>query len=123
MVTVKECKIGKGVFAKQKFKKGDVIGEARGSIVKWKELPEESSYYCIELNQKEVLDPQAPFRFLNHSCLPNAFLQVKRKKVKIIAKKAIRIDDEITIDYYWETDKTEHPVSCLCGTSKCRGII
>jgi len=55
----------------------------------------------------------------NHSCDANtAFVGLN-----IIAKRNIRMGDELTLDYATFLDENAEPFECLCGASNCRGII
>lgn len=66
-----------------------------------------------------VLLPE-PERHLNHSCDPNAYLHTVDDEVRVVARRAIRAGEEITIDYLINT----HGGSswrCRCGAERCRG--
>ena len=67
-IRVTQTPKGKGVFAEQPFPKGSVIGEITGKKICNASY---SSSYCFEIDEFWVLEPTAPFRFVNHSCQPN----------------------------------------------------
>jgi len=112
---------GSGVYAQQEFKRGDEIGEVRGRVVAGA-----GDQYAIGLDDVHTLDPAAPFRFLNHSCDPNAqFYTDDRKRGKhhrmfVGAVRRIKPGEELTIAYGWAASDA---VPCLCGTKKCLGWI
>lgn len=76
------------------------------------------------------LEPDPPFKFLNHSCTPNSVFQsydirssgseVPERRVFVIAFRAIRPGEEITIDYRWPAAMA---IRCRCGCSNCRGWV
>jgi len=120
-VSVAPSFAGSGVFAAGEFKRGDVIGEVFGRVVAGP-----GDCYAIELDDIHTLDPDAPFRFLNHSCNPNAeFFTDHRKRdghyrMFVGARRKIRVGEELTIAYGWSATDA---VRCLCGTTKCLGWI
>ena len=61
-----------------------------------------------------------PFRYINHSCEPNAAI-VGTKTV--IALRQIAKDSEITIDYSMTDSDPYWSMDCHCGAKTCRGYI
>ncbi|MCG8586704.1 MAG: SET domain-containing protein [Pirellulales bacterium] len=124
-VEIRQTIVGRGVFARRDFKKGDVIGEITGGIMDF----DYESDYCMDLDGSAVLEPAPPFRFLNHSCAPNCELLLwKYRKIKgpklhrlwVEATTRIREGDELTIDYAWPL---EAAIPCACRADNCRGWI
>lgn len=122
-ISVRKTPVGRGVFATQAFRKNQIVGQMRGSIVVTDNYDPD---YAVDLGRQGVLDPWAPFRYLNHSCEPNAQLvmdQPSRNAVPTMwveAIRTIRPGDQITIDYAWPADSA---IRCLCGARKCRGWV
>jgi SET domain-containing protein len=121
-VEVRKTAIGRGVFARRRFKKDTIIGEITGVVMP---VDFESSY-CMDLAEKGVLEPNRPFRFLNHSCMPNCELvHWKHRKVKgtkvprlwVSAIRGIKKGEELTIDYAWPA---EAAIPCHCRAQNCR---
>jgi SET domain-containing protein len=112
---------GSGVFAKSDFKRGMTIGEVTGKY----KLGFDGEY-AIEIDDEYSLDPATPFRFLNHSCHPNAQLITDIRKngrhlrMFVGALRRIRAGDEITIAYGWDAVDA---VPCRCGNKKCLGWV
>ena len=112
---------GSGVFAKRDFKQGTMIGEVVGEY----KLGYDGEY-AIEIDDDYSLEPAAPFRFLNHSCHPNAQLLTDTRKngpylrMFVGALRRIRAGDEITIAYGWDAVDA---VACQCGSKKCLGWV
>lgn len=113
---------GKGIFAGEEIHKGDRIqyikGERIKNVVKSKEESEAIANW-IGVSRKFWMNTDGtPFRFINHSCDPNAAIMGTKT---VVALRNINKDDEITIDYsmsdadpYWEG------IHCHCGTKNCR---
>lgn len=126
-VRVGPASCGQGVFARRSFQAKETIAQVRGQVIAdddyW-------SPYCIDLGLGEVLEPAAPFRFLNHSCRPNCTLigasdwdedsGLRRHSTRLQALTAIEPGDELTIDYAWPPCCA---IPCLCGSENCRGWI
>ena len=78
----------------------------------------------FEIDHDLVLVPDAPCRYLNHACEPNAELfqsqSRRRTRLWLYAAKRIEPGEQITIDYGCAADD---PMPCLCGSTRCRGWI
>ena len=59
------------------------------------------------------------WRYLNHSCEPNACL----RGVELVALRDIAEGTEITFDYNTTEWDMAHPFRCLCGTPSCVGVV
>jgi SET domain-containing protein len=59
--------------------------------------------------------------YINHSCMPNAFMQILYDHILFIALRNIEPGEEITIDY--ESTLHSDDKRCICGTEDCRGTI
>ncbi len=68
--------------------------------------------------QEEALD-RRPWRFLNHSCTPNAYLRGR----DLIALRPIAAWDQITFDYNGTEDRLSSPFLCSCGAPNCCGEV
>jgi SET domain-containing protein len=121
VVEVGPSRIGLGVFSRREFACEEVISEIDGETIA------EDGYesdYCMDLGNGSVLEPNEPFRFLNHSCEPNAELVIWEdassdpSQIWLHARTHIRPGDEITIDYGWEGSGK---IQCHCGSPSCRG--
>ena len=113
-------KIGLGVFAARRLRRGLTLGEVRGTIFHG---AENATPYCIELDDERSLEPTEPFRFLNHSCSPNCEIfswEDEPDRIFLHVLETIQPDEELTIDYAWAA---EAAIPCLCGAQDCRGWI
>lgn len=122
-VRIKKTHVGNGVFATRPYRKDQVIGQMTGSVIT------DDNYdpdYVVDLGKAGVLEPAPPFRFLNHSCQPNAALieydaePGDNPTMWVEALRAIQPGAQITIDYGWPADSA---IPCLCGAAKCRGWV
>lgn len=113
-----------GLFAAKDLAVGEIIFHARGEKVVLEVLnKKDSASYANALGLQRGLwinPPNTnPLRFLNHSCEPNAGI---KGKVTIVARRPIKKDEHITIDYsitecdeFWDLGHT-----CACGAKNCR---
>lgn len=118
---------GRGVFALKCFKPREMIGPIHGTVIR---DPAYQSEYCMEIDQKYVLEPDSPFRYVNHSCSPNcALVQVTAPWNGIVPIEGeiwlevlteIATGEQITIDYAWPATSA---IPCRCGSPECRGWI
>lgn len=116
---------GQGLFATRAFRAGQSIGDIAGKII---DDPDYGSEYCIDLGDSHSLEPDSPFRYVNHSCEPNSKLYViydddtpvRERRVMLEALSEIKKGDELTIDYEWPADSA---IRCGCGTKNCRGWV
>lgn len=118
-VVVRETHVGSGVFAKIALKRGQAVGPMRGTII---DDPDYGSSYCLDLGGSLSLEPEPPFRFLNHSCEANCELvhDESNHRVEVRTLRAIEPGEQLTIDYAWTADAA---IRCLCGAKTCRGWV
>ena len=124
---VSRSRIGRGVFSSRFYVGGDLIGEILGTVI---DDVDYSSRYCYSMGDDRSLEPDPPFKFLNHSCRPNSDFKsydvrspnggVVERRVFVHAFRTIRPGEEITIDYRWPAAMA---IRCRCGCSNCRGWI
>jgi uncharacterized protein len=119
---VKRSSAGLGLFAGEDLPKGACLIEYQGRLISEKEEYESKSKYLFGVTKKKTIDGQArsnTARYINHSCQPNAEVEIKNERVWIFSKRKIKIGEEITYDYgkeYW--DEHIKPKGCRC--SKCQ---
>lgn len=123
-VEIRPTHVGRGVFANRSFPIHAVIGEIEGEVL---DDPDYSSDYAFDIGDDLSLEPEPPFRFLNHSCEPNCEYvwadeegvpDIRQaRKLYVVALRNISQGEQLTIDYSWEA---EAAIPCLCGASNCR---
>jgi uncharacterized protein len=111
---------GLGLFATEEIKRGEFVIAYVGEIISNKEADRRGGRYLFELNRYHTLDGKARSnlaRYANHSCKPNCFIELDKKKetVEIYAKKNIHSGEEITYDY-----GKEYFDSIIGGAKKCK---
>lgn len=123
-ISIRKTPVGKGIFARKQFRKSQVIGQMHGRLIQGDDY---DPSYVVDMGKFGVLDPKAPFRYLNHSCEPNAALveypaldSGEPSTMWVEATRTIREGDQITIDYGWPADAA---IPCQCGAAKCRGWV
>jgi SET domain-containing protein len=96
---------GLGLFAIKPFKKGQYIVTYRGRRItnaQADELEAKGSRYMFEINNRWTIDGSSRWniaRYVNHSCRPNAVAVERRKRIVYIARRRIKPQEEITVDY------------------------
>lgn len=132
-------RVGKGLFATKKIVDGSCIGEIKGQVINDDDYV---SRYAFDLNGGEQLEPDAPFRFVNHSCEPNCAFELfsfpernganapgqskkcnyskEQRKLLLFAICDIAAGQELTIDYNWPAI---FAIPCNCRSATCRGWI
>lgn len=119
---------GLGVFSDSSIKAGRAVGRIQGEV-----MPADyRSQYCVGFADA-VLEPEPPYRYLNHSCNPNCeFVEweidcedegsgVKKVyELWLHALRNIEKGEELTVDYAWDWRSA---IPCRCGSPNCRGWI
>ncbi len=125
-ITIGDTPYGKGVFASKDIKAQTPIGAITGEF---QSDPEYASDYAMSFNGG-ALEPNEPYRLVNHSCDPNCELtelvvedEINGKtfhELWIYSTKDISSGEQLTIDYSWPAFNA---MPCLCGSPLCRGWI
>lgn len=130
-VEIRESKLGgKGLFAKNKISKGEVVVDyigGPGKFMRTKEADElykkgndfmiqvDNDMFFVATNNNELEEAD----FLNHSCDPNCGIT---GRLKIVATRDIESGEEITFDYAM-TESSGYSIGCKCGSKNCRMTI
>jgi hypothetical protein len=112
---------GWGVYATEAIAKNKrVIDYAGEKISNRESLKRELRYikrghiWCFKLTNRTVVDAGVGgniARFINHSCKPNCYIDIKKGVIWIRASRPILKDEELTYDYH--TDG-EGLIMCRC---------
>ena len=128
----------KGLFAKRKIPTGTRFIEYVGEKITKKESERrghehddegrptgDGTVYIFTLNSRYDIDGAVSWnkaKYANHSCEPNAYVEIKKNHIWIIAERDIKNGEEITYDYNFDIEHYEdHP--CRCGAKHCAGYI
>ncbi|HMV41511.1 MAG TPA: SET domain-containing protein [Leptospiraceae bacterium] len=118
---------GKGLIAKEKISKGEIVSISGGLIFKeedhQKELVEKGiGDYCYYIEEGFLIcpinpeDPSDDWR-MNHCCEPNCGV---RGQIVFVALRDIEINEELTFDYAMTETDPNYSVPLSCDKSSCR---
>lgn len=119
---------GKGVFAKEDIKKGEVITVKVGHILtdeEIKTLSLELRNYCLKIRDRLFIGPKTKeeiedsSNYLNHSCNPSAGLD---GQITYVALRDVKKGEELAHDYAMTTDY-DYRMGCQCESKNCRKVI
>ncbi len=113
---------GKGVFAREKIRKGEIVAEFDGRIYGWysKFWNDDLYNHCIQFEERKWRDSKGIARLLNHSCEPNCGI---KNLFRIVAMRDIRPGEELAWDYEMTEDHPWWRLECKCGSKHCRKTI
>ena len=119
---------GRGLFAKDPIREGEIVSVRGGHIITRqmeKEIIKPDGYWGYPIADEFVLAPlntqevESVMMFLNHSCEPNVGIL---GQIIFVAMRNIDSGEELTIDYAMFGANNE-PMRCNCRSSSCRGLI
>jgi hypothetical protein len=113
---------GRGVFARERVRAGEVLVVWGGEIIDGltlRAMAEEKYRLALQVEEDLYLftSNEGPADWVNHSCNPNAGL---RGQVVLVAMRDIRTGEEITFDYATSDGSSYDEFSCGCGARICR---
>jgi SET domain-containing protein len=130
---------GKGVFALQAIRRGEVILEYIGERITWEEAqrrhphdpanPDHTFYFHVD--ELEVIDANVggnASRWINHACEPNCESDEVQGRIFIKALRQLKPGEELFYDYRLTLDERYTPAlkrqyACHCGSPRCRGTM
>lgn len=128
-IEVRECRIGKGLFATAPISRGDVVidftngpGTYLNSLEAW-QREHDGCPYIIQVDDNRFLSNlNGPEKgdFINHSCDPNCGLN---GSVMFVAMRDIAAGEEIVFDYAMTESRYAYRMACDCRTALCRGAV
>ncbi len=117
----------RGVYARRKLRKNQVVGEFTGEVI---DDPEYWSEYCVDMGGPFSLEIEPPLKYLNHCCEPNCAIVYDEEEedardeeptqLYLQVLRTIQPGDQLTIDYAWNADGA---IPCHCGVPECRGWV
>ncbi|MBI1902528.1 MAG: SET domain-containing protein [Planctomycetia bacterium] len=119
-LVVREGRLGKGVFACFDAPAGAVLAMCGGRLLTRR------TRHSVQIDGAWHLDVESPIRYVNHSCVPNCGLLIRRGTpfVELHALRELAAGEEVTIDYATFEDEVRYmPGECHCGASSCRGRV
>jgi hypothetical protein len=125
----RESKIqGRGLFASEPIKKGEIVCVKGGHVFNRKTLVEvQPSLGPAEIQIGDDLfigpldadDREGSMIFINHSCEPNIGV---KGQIVFVAMRDIAADEELTHDWAM-TDDDDYSMECNCGAASCRKLV
>lgn len=118
---------GKGCFATVHFRGRRKIAEYEGARISNAEANRRANRRRLRIcaiNNRWSLDGSRGgngTHYINHSCEPNAYMQINSGHILFIALRDIQPGEEITIDY--QSTLHSNKKRCICGAPSCRGTI
>lgn len=114
---------GLGLFAVSPFKAGERIARIEGEPISADydaRFRVGSRWYAT--GHRSWVDPHLdnPGRFVNHSCDPNAKVDLR---LRIVALRPIGRDEQVCIDYSKTEEDPLWSMRCRCGAAGCRKVI
>ncbi len=117
---------GYGVFADEPIRADSKLGELTGEAITVAEGRRRAAgrqrIMLVELSESRAIDAtrsEDALRFTNHSCAPNARIQVQDGAIEFFASRAIVPGEEITVGY--GITHHEGRLACRCGQAGCAG--
>ena len=112
---------GLGLYATKPYRRREYVVTYRGRKLASAEadrLEARGSRYMFEINSRWTIDGSSRWnraRYVNHSCRPNVeAIERRGGKIVYIARRRIKPDEEITVDY------GKDYFSAFIGKSRCR---
>jgi hypothetical protein len=124
---IRRSRTGLGLFAVKPFKKREYIVAYRGPRITNAEadkLEARGSRYMFEINSRWTIDGSSRWnkaRYVNHSCRPNAEAVERKRGIVYVARRKIKPDEEITVDYgkdYFDAFITKSRCRCIACRMK-----
>lgn len=106
---------GLAVVARQAYRNRTIIYESHSQVIFRK-----PTVQTVQLDPNQHLY-DSTFAFLNHSCVPNAIIDVKT--MSLIALRDIEPGEEITIFYPATESELFQKFECRCNQTSCLGRI
>lgn len=120
-LVVKRSSAGLGLFTTEPIERDGFIIEYVGPILNAHDADEHGGKYLFETNKNRFIDGSArtnTARYINHSCRPNCEVEIRRGRIFVFAKRAIKAGEELSYDYGKEyCDEFVKPCRC----EKCLG--
>ncbi len=121
---VKRSSAGLGLFAGEDLPKGVCLIEYVGRKISEPEEYTSNSKYLFGVNAKKTIDGadrSNTARYINHSCRPNAEIDIVQERVFVMSRRKIKAGEEINYDYgqeYWNEHVKPKGCRCLKCTEK-----
>lgn len=119
-LAVRRSLSGRGLFTHDRIPKGSCVIEYVGRPATAKQLKENRGKYLFWTSDTSMIDGNIPAntaRFINHSCVPNCEIEIRKRRVYVFALRAIAPGEELSYDYGEEYFEIHLVGRCRCA--KC----
>jgi len=117
-LVVKRATTGRGLFAQEAIPKGACIIEYIGRPLSIEEMAKDDGKYYFWVDDFAMVDgniKENTARYINHACRANCEADGPKGRVFIMARRNIKVGEELTYDYGREYfDKHIKPYGCMC---------
>lgn len=117
-LAVKRARAGRGLFALEPIRKGACVVEYVGPTTGEDEWRNSRNRYLFKVTERKTINGwnrENLARFINHSCRPNCEIEIKRGRIFVVAKRAIKEGEELSYNYGKEYfDAVIKPLGCKC---------
>jgi len=121
-LAVKRARAGRGLYTFDPIPKGVCIAEYTGPVLHDDDWTGSNNRYLFQITEKKAINgwnKKNLARYINHSCRPNCEIEIRKGRVFVMAKRAIKPGEELAYDYGKEYfDGFIKPMGCRC--LKCR---
>ncbi|RYO87761.1 hypothetical protein DL763_006232 [Monosporascus cannonballus] len=129
---------GYGIRSNRCFEPNQIIMEYTGEIITEEECDRRMNekyknnqcYYLMSFDQNMIIDATTGSiaRFVNHSCEPNCrmikwIVSGQPRMALFAGDRPIMTGEELTYDYKFDPFSAKNVQKCLCGSTKCRGVL
>ncbi|RYP16673.1 hypothetical protein DL765_004993 [Monosporascus sp. GIB2] len=120
---------GYGIRSNRCFEPNQIIMEYTGEIITEEECDRRMNEK-YKNNQNMIIDATTGSiaRFVNHSCEPNCrmikwIVSGQPRMALFAGDRPIMTGEELTYDYKFDPFSAKNVQKCLCGSTKCRGVL
>ncbi|HEY0171214.1 MAG TPA: SET domain-containing protein-lysine N-methyltransferase [Pyrinomonadaceae bacterium] len=121
---IREKDGSKGVFAREDILTNSVFklgGEVSGHPDRHSLQLGQGRHLHVPTDEDGVENPDFFWRYLNHSCEPNGYIDTAGPA--FVALRKISKGEECTFNYLTTEFEMAVPFTCRCGAAKCFGLI
>lgn len=114
---------GLGISIGENVKKGEVVAHIKGEM-KFKVNKSLKDTFAnpdwVGIAKDQWIDPEKPYKFLNHSCNPTVGV---KGRVTLVVLRDMKEGEEVTVDYSTIEGDPNWEMECACGEGNCRKIV
>lgn len=122
MISIRESKFGKGLFASVDIPENTVVTRVTGIPLNFAatlELEEKESH-TLQIGHDQYILCDPPFLYSNHSCEPNCGLA---PNLEMRTLRNIKKGEELLWDYSTSMLERHWTMPCNCGSRNCRRLV